>query len=137
MTRWPSSRRPGGTAEIIGIAIAAVVLLITFGSLVAAGLPLLTAIIGVGIGISTITRAGRALGLSTTTATLAMMIGLAVGIDYALFIVSRYREERAEGRDARGGGRAGRRHRRLGGRLRRAHRRHRAGRPRRSSASRC
>ncbi|UFQ16162.1 MULTISPECIES: MMPL family transporter [Streptomyces] len=88
-----------GSSEIIGIAVAAVVLVITFGSLIAAGLPLLTALIGVGIGVSTIAALANALDLGTTTSTLAMMIGLAVGIDYALFIVSRYRGELAEGRD--------------------------------------
>ncbi|MYY86156.1 MMPL family transporter [Streptomyces sp. SID335] len=89
----------GGSAELIGIAISAVVLILTFGSLVAAGMPLLTAIIGVGIGISGIAALGSTLDLSATTSTLAMMIGLAVGIDYALFIVSRYRAEIAEGRE--------------------------------------
>ncbi|MGX2995231.1 MMPL family transporter [Streptomyces sp. JNUCC 64] len=88
-----------GTAEIIGIGIAAVVLVITLGSLVAAGLPLITALIGVGIGISSITALAKVLDLGTTTGTLATMIGLAVGIDYALFIVSRYRAELDEGRD--------------------------------------
>ncbi|MGP4087069.1 MMPL family transporter [Streptomyces sp. KR55] len=88
-----------GATEIIGIAVAAVVLVITLGSLVAAGLPLLTAIIGVGIGVATITALANTLELGSTTSTLAMMIGLAVGIDYALFIVSRYRAELAEGRD--------------------------------------
>ncbi|WP_372347837.1 MMPL family transporter [Streptomyces sp. KL116D] len=88
-----------GATEVIGIAVAAVVLVITFGSLLAAGLPLLTAIIGVGIGVSSITALANALDLGTTTSTLAMMIGLAVGIDYALFIVSRYRAELAEGRE--------------------------------------
>lgn len=88
-----------GATEIIGIGVAAVVLVITFGSLIAAGLPLLTALIGVGIGISTITALASALELGSTTSTLAMMIGLAVGIDYALFIVSRYRAELAEGRE--------------------------------------
>ncbi|MFF5844974.1 MMPL family transporter [Streptomyces massasporeus] len=88
-----------GSSEVIGIAVAAVVLVITFGSLVAAGLPLLTALIGVGIGVSAITGLASALDLGTTTSTLAMMIGLAVGIDYALFIVSRYRAELAEGRE--------------------------------------
>ncbi|MFG3032183.1 MMPL family transporter [Streptomyces sp. NPDC048253] len=90
---------PGAIGEVIGLAIAAVVLVITLGSLVAAGLPLLTAIIGVGIGVSTITALAKALDLGDTTSTLALMIGLAVGIDYALFIVSRYRSELAEGRD--------------------------------------
>ncbi|WP_062645298.1 MMPL family transporter [Streptomyces maremycinicus] len=90
---------PGAVGEVVGLAIAAVVLVITLGSLVAAGLPLLTAIIGVGIGVSTITTLAKALDLGDTTSTLALMIGLAVGIDYALFIVSRYRSELAEGRD--------------------------------------
>ncbi|PBC82913.1 MULTISPECIES: MMPL family transporter [unclassified Streptomyces] len=88
-----------GATEVIGIAISAVVLVITFGALIAAGLPLLTALIGVGIGVSTITALSSALDLSSTTSTLATMIGLAVGIDYALFIVSRYRAEITEGRE--------------------------------------
>ncbi|MGW7048907.1 MMPL family transporter [Streptomyces avermitilis] len=87
----------GGSAEAIGIAIAAVVLLLTFGSLAAAGLPLLTAILGVGVSMASILALGSALGLSATTGTLATMLGLACGIDYAVFIVSRYREERARG----------------------------------------
>lgn len=88
-----------GNSEAIGIGIAAVVLLLTFGSLVAAGLPLLTAIVGVGVGIAGITALASTLGLSSTSSTLASMIGLAVGIDYALFIVSRHRHELMEGRD--------------------------------------
>ncbi|WP_432107548.1 MMPL family transporter [Streptomyces sp. AA1529] len=88
-----------GNAEVIGIGIAAVVLILTFGSLIAAGLPLVTALIGVMIGISSITALGATLGLSANTTTLAMMIGLAVGIDYALFIASRYRAELTEGRE--------------------------------------
>ncbi|MFH8384497.1 MMPL family transporter [Kitasatospora sp. NPDC018058] len=88
----------GGSSEAIGMALSAVVLVITFGSLVAAGLPLLTAVIGVGLGMSLIAGLGSTLGLSSTTGTLAMMLGLAVGIDYAVFIVSRYRAELSEGR---------------------------------------
>ncbi|MEW2130586.1 MMPL family transporter [Streptomyces sp. NPDC005435] len=88
-----------GSSEVIGIGIAAVVLVITFGSLIAAGLPLLTAIVGVGIGVSAIAALANPLDLGSTTSTLATMIGLAVGIDYALFIVSRYRAELAEGRE--------------------------------------
>ncbi|MET9369629.1 MMPL family transporter [Streptomyces griseoflavus] len=87
-----------GTAEIIGIGIAAIVLVITLGSLLAAGLPLLTAVIGVGIGVASITALASTLDLGSTTSILASMIGLAVGIDYALFVVSRYRAELAEGR---------------------------------------
>ncbi|MEU9607212.1 MMPL family transporter [Streptomyces sp. NPDC048057] len=86
----------GGITELIGLGVAAVVLLITFRALVAAGLPLVTALVGLGAGICAI----MALGLPTTTITLALMLGLAVGIDYALFIVSRYRAERAEGHPA-------------------------------------
>ncbi|MFI0988833.1 MMPL family transporter [Streptomyces exfoliatus] len=88
-----------GAGEIVGVIIAGIVLVMTFGSLVAAGLPLLTAIIGVGIGVSSIAALANVLDLGSTTSTLAMMIGLAVGIDYALFIVSRYRAELAEGRE--------------------------------------
>ncbi|MFH8533930.1 MMPL family transporter [Streptomyces tendae] len=86
----------GGITELIGIGVAAIVLVITFRALVAAGLPLVTALVGLGAGICVII----ATGMSTTTTTLALMLGLAVGIDYALFIVSRYRTERAEGRTA-------------------------------------
>jgi RND superfamily putative drug exporter len=100
-TALASQPAAGGSAEAIGIALAAVVLLITFGSLAAAGLPLLTAVIGVGVSMCAILALGSALGLSMTTGTLASMLGLAVGIDYALFVVSRYREERANGRDPR------------------------------------
>ncbi|WP_301924785.1 MMPL family transporter [Corynebacterium glaucum] len=83
-----------GTSELIGLAVAALVLLVTFGSLVAAGLPLISAVIGVGVGIL-----GIQLGtlftdsISDMTPMLASMIGLAVGIDYSLFIVARFRNE--------------------------------------------
>ncbi|MEE1939792.1 MMPL family transporter [Streptomyces sp. TRM 70361] len=97
-TAMEENEAAGSAAELIGVAVAAVVLLITFGSLAAAGLPLLTALIGVGVSMAAITALAAALGLSTTTGVLAMMLGLAVGIDYALFVVSRYREERAGGR---------------------------------------
>ncbi|QNG20982.1 MMPL family transporter [Rhodococcus triatomae] len=84
---------PGGTAELIGLAVAAVVLILTFGSLVAAGLPLLTAIIGISIGSLGITVATGFMDLGSMTPTLAIMIGLAVAIDYSLFIVSRFKHE--------------------------------------------
>ncbi|WP_415948804.1 MMPL family transporter [Streptomyces sp. KLOTTS4A1] len=89
----------GGTAELIGMGVALVVLVLTFGSLVAAGMPLISAIIGVGIGTSAIAALASTLGLSATTGTLATMIGLAVAIDYALFIIARFRAEVAEGRE--------------------------------------
>jgi RND superfamily putative drug exporter len=87
-----------GATEIIGVAVAAVVLVITFGSLIAAGLPLLTAIVGIGIGIASITALTGFVDLNANTPTLALMLGLAVAIDYALFIVSRYRNELTLGR---------------------------------------
>ncbi|MGW1208441.1 MMPL family transporter [Streptomyces sp. NPDC002499] len=96
-TALASKPAAGGAAEAIGIGIATVVLLITFGSLAAAGLPLLTAVVGVGISMASILALASAFGLSSTTGTLATMLGLAVGIDYAMFVVSRYREERAGG----------------------------------------
>lgn len=83
------------TSEIIGLVIAFFVLIFTFGSLTAAGLPLITAIIGVGIGALVIIGATAFTELNNITPVLAVMIGLAVGIDYALFILSRYRTERA------------------------------------------
>jgi RND superfamily putative drug exporter len=88
-----------GITEVIGVAVAAVVLVVTFGSLLAAGLPLLTALLGIGIGIGAITAATGFIDMSGNTSILALMIGLAVGIDYALFIVSRYRHELAVGRE--------------------------------------
>lgn len=90
---------PGGVAEAIAISIAALILFITFGSLVAAGLPLVTALIGVGVSVMSIMALSEPLGLSSLTNQLAIMLGLAVGIDYALFVVSRYREERDKRRD--------------------------------------
>ncbi|MDM7490668.1 MMPL family transporter [Rhodococcus sp. CSLK01-03] len=92
-TAAAEAEMPGGVTELIGIGIAAVVLAITFGSLVAAGLPLITAIIGIAIGSLGITVATGFADLSSMTPTLAIMIGLAVAIDYSLFIVSRFRHE--------------------------------------------
>ncbi|MER7168486.1 MMPL family transporter [Micromonospora sp. NPDC000207] len=88
----------GALAELIGIAIAFVVLALTLGSLVAAGMPLLTALVGVGIGITAIATLSGFVELSTTTPALGSMLGLAVGIDYALFILSRYQAEVRRGR---------------------------------------
>ncbi len=81
-------------SEIVGLAVALVVLLITFGSLIAASMPVITAVIGVGIGALLILLSTHWVELNNVTPVLAVMIGLAVGIDYALFILSRYRQER-------------------------------------------
>jgi len=88
-----------GATEGLGVAVAAIVLVITFGSLLAAGLPLLTALIGVGVGMGGLLTVSGFTELNSNTPVLALMIGLAVGIDYALFIVSRYRNELARGLD--------------------------------------
>jgi RND superfamily putative drug exporter len=85
--------------EGIGLIVAAFVLVLTFGSLIAAGLPLISAIIGVGLGMLGIRIATGFFDLSDSTSALATMLGLAVAIDYALFVVSRYRHEVAAGRD--------------------------------------
>ena len=81
-----------GSTEAIGVVIAMVVLLITFGSVVAAGLPLLTALIGIGVGLAGILIVSGFTEMSETAPILALMLGLAVGIDYALFIVSKHRD---------------------------------------------
>ncbi|MER6241824.1 MMPL family transporter [Streptomyces griseorubiginosus] len=89
----------GGTTEIIGVVVAAVVLVLALGSLVAAGLSLLTAFVGVAIAFGLVSALAAPLGLTSTVAILTLMLGLAVGIDYALFITSRFRDERARGVD--------------------------------------
>ena len=92
------------TSEIIGLGVAFLVLIFTFGSLVASGMPLVSAVIGVGLGALGMFIATHWLELNNMTPVLAIMIGLAVGIDYALFILSRYRAERRrmDGPDAAG-----------------------------------
>jgi RND superfamily putative drug exporter len=86
-----------GSTEGIGVIVALVVLLITFGSVVAAGMTMLTALIGVATGLSGILWVSGFVQMSTTAPILALMIGLAVGIDYALFIVSRHRAQAKAG----------------------------------------
>ncbi|XRQ03454.1 MMPL family transporter [Actinomadura welshii] len=88
---------PGGTAEAIGVGAALVILLLAFGSVVAAGLPLVVALAGLGAGVSGITVLAAFTDVATTAPTLATMVGLGVGIDYALFILTRHREGLAEG----------------------------------------
>ncbi|MEU4807222.1 MMPL family transporter [Actinosynnema sp. NPDC023587] len=93
---YGDSSDEGGT-EALGLLIALVVLVITFGSLVAAGLPLFTALLGVGVTATGLAATASALALPTTAPALALMLGLAVGIDYALFIVVRHRSQLAAG----------------------------------------
>ncbi|HSP74836.1 MAG TPA: MMPL family transporter, partial [Cryobacterium sp.] len=84
-------------SEVLGLIFAGVVLVITFGSLVSAGMPLLMALIGVGVAIGGITVISAFVPVSSTAPMLALMLGLAVGIDYALFILSRHRTQLANG----------------------------------------
>lgn len=84
-------------AEAVGVLVALVVLAITFGSMLAAGLPLLTALVGVGAGMAGILALSSVVDLDSSTPTLGLMIGLAVGIDYALFIAVRHKENLREG----------------------------------------
>jgi putative drug exporter of the RND superfamily len=88
-------------SESAGLVIGFLVLAITLGSLVAAGLPLITAILGVAIAVGGVTALTGAFELTETAPTLATMLGLAVGIDYALFILSRHRQNMGEGLGAR------------------------------------
>lgn len=83
--------------EAVGLIVALVVLAVVLGSLVAAGLPLATAVVGVGIAMAILLLVTRVASISSTTPMLAVMLGLAVGIDYALFILSRHRDELRKG----------------------------------------
>jgi RND superfamily putative drug exporter len=86
-----TDQRPEGQ-EIFGIVAAIVVLLLAFGSVIAMGLPIGTAIVGLATGIGLVTLASTFVDVDTAAPVLAAMIGLGVGIDYALFIVTRHRE---------------------------------------------
>src|SRR3954468_1018636 len=88
-----------GATEVIGVAVAAVVLVVTFGSLVAAGMTFVTALLGVLAGMAGLFIVTAFTDVSSTAPILALMLGLAVGIDYSLFISSRHRLQLAEGMD--------------------------------------
>ncbi|MCP9970032.1 MMPL family transporter [Actinomadura madurae] len=88
---------PQGPAESVGILAAAVILFIAFGSLVAMGLPLVTALMAIVGGIALIKLVGHVVPAPDFTAIVATLIGLGVGIDYALFIVTRYKEGLQDG----------------------------------------
>jgi RND superfamily putative drug exporter len=85
--------------EAAGVGIALVILLLTLGSLRAAGMPLLTALLGVGVTMALIFTATAFTSVSASVPLLGLMIGLAVGIDYALFVLSRHRDQLGEGLD--------------------------------------
>ena len=86
-----------GVGEIAGVVIAMIVLLITLGSLIAAGMPIVTALVAVGVSIAGLFALSGVIDLTSTAPVLAVMLGLAVGIDYSLFIINRYRTFLKEG----------------------------------------
>ena len=94
------SRVPGeiiGPGEVVGVLVALMVLVITFGSLVAAGMPLISALIAVGVSMAGLFSLSQVITINTTTPVLAVMLGLAVGIDYSLFIINKYRSYLKQG----------------------------------------
>ncbi len=95
-----SNERALHKAELLSGLPTMILLFIAFGSAIAAGLPLLLAVAGIAVGFAALHVATFATPMSVWSMNFSMMIGLAVGIDYCLFIVTRYREERADGRDA-------------------------------------
>ena len=97
--RW-SAPKPG-PSEGIGILAAMIIMLIAFGSVVAMGLPIMTALFGIAIGFALQDLLSHVLNVPIFAPEMLAMIGLGVGIDYALFIVTRYRQGLGEGRDPR------------------------------------
>ncbi|MBA2712148.1 MAG: MMPL family transporter, partial [Rubrobacteraceae bacterium] len=88
-------------SEVVGLGAAVIILLFTFGTAIAMGVPILTAIIGLSIGLGTIAFLSHTVQMPTSAPTLATMIGLGVGIDYALFIVTRHLQQLADGMEPR------------------------------------
>lgn len=93
------SDEPTEISEVVGIVAAMFILTFVLGSLVAMGLPIITAIFGLGIGLALVGLSGHIVNMPTTGATLATMIGLGVGIDYALFLITRHQDQLREGMD--------------------------------------
>ncbi|MEV6421182.1 MMPL family transporter [Streptomyces sp. NPDC051662] len=87
------------TSEAIGFAVAVIVLLIGFGSIIGAAIPLVTALVGVIVGVSCLGLIAAATTFASVSPTLATMIGLGVGIDYALFLITRHRQRLMDGAD--------------------------------------
>ncbi len=87
-----ASLAPGGIGEAVGVVVALALLVLTFGSVVAAGLPILVALVGLGVGSSGVLLLAAVMDVSTSAPTVATMVGLGVGIDYALLLVTRHVE---------------------------------------------
>ena len=92
-----ASQPETGAAELFGLAAAVLILLVAFGSVVAMGLPIGTALVGLLVGLSGVTLVGALVDIPTVAPLLAVMIGIGVGIDYALFVVTRFRQSLADG----------------------------------------
>ncbi|MFC9219257.1 MMPL family transporter [Streptomyces hygroscopicus] len=95
---YRESGSPGGPAEALGLLVALLVLAVTFGQLLSAGLPLLMAVFAVGTSLAALTGLAARFDIYEKAPSLALMLGLAVGIDYALFILARHRSELLAGR---------------------------------------
>jgi RND superfamily putative drug exporter len=87
------------TAELVGLSVAILVLLVAFGSVIAMLTPLIGAVVGVGVGLLLIRLLATGMDVAYVAPTMASMIGIAVGIDYALFVVTRHRQHLAQGQD--------------------------------------
>ena len=90
-----------GVGEAVGLVFAGVVLLVLLGSLLAAALPILTALVGVGIGVLSVMSFSGVIQMASVTPVLGVMLGLAVGIDYSLFIINRHRKQLLQGAEVR------------------------------------
>ena len=94
---YKDTSEPSRVPELLGLLVSYLILALTFGSLLAAGMPILSSLIGVGVTLSAIILVSSVSTVSSSAPTLAEMLGMAVGIDYALFILSRHRRHLGEG----------------------------------------
>ena len=92
---------PPGAAELVGLAAALLILIIGFGSILAAGMPIVSALVGLAVGTVGILIAAASLDISTVAPTFGAMLGIGVGIDYALFVIARFREQLGQGVEPR------------------------------------
>ncbi|CAQ00491.1 MMPL family transporter [Clavibacter sepedonicus] len=90
-----------GIGEVVGLVFAAIVLIVMLGTLIAASLPIVTAVVGVGVGVTASLAFSGVVDMASVTPVLGVMLGLAVGIDYSLFIVNRHRKQMLAGTGVR------------------------------------